>query len=204
MITSVTNLKKLFRQAHFLRVCEILIFVPLVIYGFLLSYNQLICIPQQSCNIPFVSASYTILLIQLGLIVNPVVSTILILYNFIIFDEDPRTDKFFKIAIGLLSLSYCFLGWLLPEILKSGSLQSNLTVYVFLIIIYFISLILLMRNSYSWENSSLFIKTRICILVIGYALILIEPIVGLVFLFLSISPMLLIPFDPRVLEKSFK
>lgn len=197
MLTSAAQQTALKRRAQWLRRLEVLFIIPLLTYGIGVLYEEIFCQSELSCDLYLVEGNVTLALTQLFYVIWPNLCLALIWLNFVLFDQDPRSDKLFGKALVVLGIGFVGIGLFFQTLLESGALGVAQYLYFALLLCFLTSAGLLLRRTYSWEYSSWFLKIRLSVLLLGYILTLIYPDAVLIGLFLSLAPLLLIPFDPR-------
>ena len=197
MLTSAAQQTALKNHAGWLRKIETFLLIPFLLYGLGVLYEQVFCIAESACDLPVVDGDVSVVIIQLFYMIWPLLSLRLIWANFVLFDQDPRSDKWFTRALMILGTGYVGLGLFWQTIIETGAFGEAQYLYFALLLCFLVSAGLLLRQTYSWEGSSWFIKARLSLLLLLYILTLIYPEAALIGAFLVTGPLLLIPFDPR-------
>ena len=197
MLTSAAQQTALKNHAGRLRKIETFLLIPFLLYGLGVLYEQVFCIAEAACDLPVVDGDVSVVVIQLFYMIWPLLSLRLIWANFVLFDQDPRSDKWFTRALTILGAGYVGLGLFWQTIVETGAFGEAQYLYFVLLLCFLVSAGLLLRQTYSWEGSAWFIKARLSLLLLLYILTLIYPEATLIGAFLVTGPLLLIPFDPR-------
>ena len=197
MLTSAAQQTALKNHAGWLRKIEIFLLTPFLLYGLGVLYEQVFCISESACDLPVVDGDVSVIVIQLFYMLWPLVCLRLIWANFVLFDQDPRSDKWFGRALTILGVGYVGMGLFWQTIVETGALGEAQYLYFILLLCFLVSAGLLLRQTYSWEGSAWFIKARLSVLLLLYILTIIYPEASLIGAFLITGPLLLIPFDPR-------
>ena len=197
MITSAAQQSALKRQSGWLRKLEIILLLPFIAYGLGVLYEQVFCISERACDLPVVDGNLSVMVIQLFYMIWPILCLRLIWINFVLFDQDPRSDKWFGRALTILGVGYFGVGLFWQTLASTGALGPAQYLYFALLLCFLASAGLLLRQTYSWEKSAWFIKVRLSVLLVLYILTIIYPVTSLIGAFLITGPILFVPFDPR-------
>jgi hypothetical protein len=194
MIRSQQERMSYLEIARNLRIIEAIFFVIILVYGFTVAFNYTIF----NDSLLWVNDFNTLIIMRVALIIGSVLFSLIIRANFILYDEDPRSDKWFKTAIFGLIPGFTTIAIYLPSLYKYGAIGAPQWVSVALILIFFGTTSILLREQYSWEQSSSFVKIRLSAMLLGYIVFCINANIAFLLSFLFIGPILLIPFQPKV------
>ena len=203
MLTSLKDRTKALVLTSRLRYLELFFVSCIVLYAILGIYFSAVCEQSnvQECYPQLLGPNVYTPIVQVGIIGSSLLSLLQVRFNFELFDEDPRSDKYFKLSLIGLTVALTLSAIFIDTLSTYGGTGLGQGPYLIVLLLFITSTIALLRDKHSWEQSSHFVKTRLTFWILAQVALLINPSAAVIVGAFTILPIVaLVPFKPKAVK----